>query len=117
MTATLDDLFAMVPDVRCKGLCTDACTVIGMGTAERERVDAVGGKVNDLDRVAEITSPVCPSLTVGRCSIYADRPLICRLYGAAEGLECPHGCRPASGKLMSRRNAQVLLALARTVDR
>jgi Fe-S-cluster containining protein len=29
-----------------------------------------------------------------RCTVYEARPLICRVYGAAEGLRCPHGCTP-----------------------
>ena len=27
-----------------------------------------------------------------RCSIYAARPLICRVFGTAKNLSCPHGC-------------------------
>jgi Fe-S-cluster containining protein len=29
-----------------------------------------------------------------RCAVYENRPMICRFYGAAEGLECEHGCKP-----------------------
>lgn len=37
----------------------------------------------------------CPYLQLRRCSIYAQRPLICRVFGTAEGLPCRHGCKPS----------------------
>jgi hypothetical protein len=36
----------------------------------------------------------CPALVDGRCSVYEDRPTVCRLWGATESMPCPHGCRP-----------------------
>lgn len=36
--------------------------------------------------------PSCGALKDNKCSIYTARPAICRLYGVAEGLECPFGC-------------------------
>lgn len=36
----------------------------------------------------------CGLLKKGRCSIYANRPLICRLFGVAKELPCPFGCKP-----------------------
>ena len=57
--------------------------------------DAFGG----LFLGSEIGEP-CALLVLGRCSVYDQRPLICRAFGAAEGLRCPHGCCPA--ELISR---------------
>lgn len=38
----------------------------------------------------------CPMLDEARglCSIYEQRPLICRLFGLVEGMRCPYGCIP-----------------------
>jgi Fe-S-cluster containining protein len=36
----------------------------------------------------------CPALIDGRCSVYDDRPTICRLWGATQSMRCPHGCTP-----------------------
>jgi hypothetical protein len=36
----------------------------------------------------------CPLLRQGRCTVYAVRPLICRLWGVVESMPCPWGCRP-----------------------
>lgn len=33
----------------------------------------------------------------GRCSVHAIRSIICRLWGPAASMPCPHGCAPDSG--------------------
>lgn len=36
----------------------------------------------------------CPVLSDGLCSAHPARPMLCRLWGVVEGMECPHGCLP-----------------------
>jgi len=36
----------------------------------------------------------CPALVNGLCSVYAVRPLICRLWGVVREMACPFGCKP-----------------------
>ena len=43
----------------------------------------------------------------GRCSVYSIRPLICRIWGAAEGIPCVFGCQPE--RLLSKEEADVLM--------
>ena len=50
----------------------------------------------------------------GSCEIYPVRPVICRLYGVAEGLECPFVKAPVK---LSRKRAYELLGLLRQIDR
>ena len=38
-----------------------------------------------------IHSLKCPFATDTGCSCYEYRPIICRIFGAAEGMECPRG--------------------------
>jgi Fe-S-cluster containining protein len=40
---------------------------------------------------------MCDKLTLTkRCSIYEDRPAICRVYGLLRKvMRCPHGCVPS----------------------
>jgi Fe-S-cluster containining protein len=52
----------------------------------------------------------CPALRDGRCSVYADRPTICRLWGATKSMPCPHGCTPQNA--LSQQESFELLALA-----
>lgn len=46
----------------------------------------------------------------GACSVYVDRPLICRLWGVVETMPCPFGCRPE--RWLSEQEALELAALA-----
>ena len=50
----------------------------------------------------------------GSCEIYPVRPVICRLYGVAEGLECPFVKAPV---LLNREQARRLLRLLEQIDR
>jgi len=40
----------------------------------------------------------CPYINGrGRCDVYEDRPIMCRIFGTApanQKLRCPHGCAP-----------------------
>lgn len=36
----------------------------------------------------------CPHLGDKSCQVYAERPLICRLFGTTPRLACPQGKRP-----------------------
>jgi hypothetical protein len=101
---TVQDVWAMVPSLKCKGLCTDSCGPIGMSKAEHELLEA---EMPNFPSTAEMTSDFldapnhyhCPLLVEGRCSAYAVRPLVCRLWGVEETMPCPHGCVPAGGHL------------------
>lgn len=52
----------------------------------------------------------CPALRDGRCSVYDDRPTICRLWGATTSMPCPHGCAPEDA--LTQSESFELLALA-----
>jgi len=112
--SSLREIYASVPATTCKGLCTDQCTVIPIAKVEREAIEKLTGRrVKTLPQVDNLVMRTaddgsCRYLRRGRCSIYQVRPLICRLYGAAVGLECQHGCRPVAG-LLSRDAAGDLI--------
>jgi Fe-S-cluster containining protein len=50
---------------------------------------------------------VCPLLKAGRCSVYAIRPMICRLYGVTDEMPCPHGCTPE--RMLTEHQAMELM--------
>lgn len=99
-------LYDALPDLDCKGLCWNSCGPIDMSTAERERIVELGVEIPVFTeersrRWANDERLYCPALSFnaneGRigCSIYEDRPMICRLWGMSEGdMSCPHGCVP-----------------------
>lgn len=105
-----------IPKVQCKGLCHESCTIAPAAKIEVKRVrEACGsspfnyhgvfGKIGKGD--GDVDIPSCKALKGGRCSIYRFRPTICRLYGAAEGLECEFGCVPE--RYLSRTEARAIL--------
>jgi hypothetical protein len=96
----LAEIYAEVPDPGCKGLCWEACTSVPVRPLELERLEEKSGrKLEGTMSIqgATLTGPLgspCPYLVLRRCTVYDVRPLICRVFGAAEGLPCPHGCAP-----------------------
>lgn len=77
--------------------------------------------VTEVDRIERFTGTTlpgwmfeegaqcCPLLEHDRCTVYRLRPVICRLWGAAESMPCPHGCVPDSGQLLSDDEALDLM--------
>lgn len=106
----LAELYDQVPTIRCKGSCHDACCFIDASVRERDVVErasgerlethdalAPGGAGPQFDRDGRPLARFrCSMLTNdGRCSVYEDRPMVCRLFGTVKtNMECHHGCRP-----------------------
>jgi hypothetical protein len=81
----LDSFYSQIPSFKCKPGCTDCCGPVPFSKEEWNRV-ADKRKATSID---------CPYANQG-CDIYANRPLICRMFGAGDHplLACPHGCGP-----------------------
>lgn len=100
--AELQALYDSLPPVQCRGVCVDSCTVIGASELEHAQLRARGVDLGPkmahrqlLELVTLGATPRCPALSpLGTCRVYDVRPLICRLFGAAQGLRCQHGCEP-----------------------
>jgi Fe-S-cluster containining protein len=105
VAAKLDALYAQLPQLDCQGLCADSCGPIPAGRSEGERMERVSGRRLEAPPVRTVidgTMEVCHECSMmddGRCSVYAIRPMICRLWGIAENLACPYGCIPDGGHL------------------
>lgn len=81
------DLYSKIPTFQCRIGCSDCCGPVPFSKWE-------WSKIQDKRKGTRLT---CPYVNNGKCDIYEDRPLICRLFGASEVemLTCPHGCGPA----------------------
>jgi uncharacterized protein len=86
-----------VPKFGCIPGCSDCCGPVMWNRWEIEQ----------LDFVKDVLSPKCPYSSPSGCEVYAHRPVVCRLFGAVEGMECPHGKRPA--KRLSREDTKKLI--------
>lgn len=49
---------------------------------------------SDAEHAAALAELSCPHLGANGCQVYAERPLICRLFGTTPRLACPNGKRP-----------------------
>jgi hypothetical protein len=93
--ARLEEIYARLPQIECKGLCHHECTYIALSDLEAERIT---------DKIKRL--PVFGSLEP--CELYDVRPLICRLYGLEESMVCPHGCVPS--KMLTEAEGNALLS-------
>ena len=82
-------VYRSLPNVNCKGLCAESCGPILYSEAEAKRMRERGVTPPTWDDTA-----TCTALKNNRCSIYENRPFICRLFGATKALRCKHGCAP-----------------------
>ena len=109
----LAEVYAQIPAVGCRGLCWRSCGPVDCGDRERERL-AEAGVVLPPAAEAVAAGSMCPALSpYGRCTVYAVRPAVCRLWGAAAAMPCPHGCRPAGGLLPDARARRLLAEASR----
>jgi len=111
----LEAIYSKIPTIECKGLCHQWCTIVPAAKIEIKRAKGrMGGKnpfnpASALQKIQAGTNkiPSCSALKDNKCSIYTARPAICRLYGAAEGLDCPFGCEPK--KKLSKQEAYAIV--------
>lgn len=119
----LRELYKQVPRVECKGLCQDACGPIDPPPLELEIMEKRAGKpLTTRMTGAEVRAAAVNGTLVGRrcgylspagaCTVYGDRPMICRIWGAVESMPCHHGCQPVGGRYLSDAEAYELLSRA-----
>lgn len=89
----LDQLYATLPQIKCKKKCQNVCGLIEMSSLEYQRIINRTGR--EMDYGNELT---CPLLDRGKglCKVHDIRPIICRLWGLIDDprMRCPHGCQP-----------------------
>lgn len=114
---TLEAVYAEIPDMAdCRGLCHDSCGPLVMTRRERqiaaEHGVAIPSGAEGMRLISADADWRCPALTdENRCAIYAQRSLICRLYGTVENMKCPHGCVPVGG-FLTKEQASLLIGRA-----
>lgn len=91
---TLRDIWDRIPKmVDCKGLCQTSCGPIPVTPLERRLIESRAGR--KMAAKQQGGAIACSMLTEeGLCSIYSTRPTVCRIWGAAVGVPCTHGCVP-----------------------
>ena len=86
----LDDLRERIPSFECVAGCHDCCGPVTASSEEMSRLPTRSDAVRD----AALAELGCPHLGEDGCTVYGERPLICRLFGTTMRLACPRGMRP-----------------------
>jgi uncharacterized protein len=112
---SLEAIYAEIPRLDCQQKCQGCCGPLLVPKIEHRRIEQAGkivtlaslahvelnsmwkwmGKENlaamqpDGNMSCQLLMPI-----TGRCTVYAIRPLICRIWGCIERMRCPHGCVP-----------------------
>lgn len=108
-----------IPTFKCREGCADCCGIVPFSEKEKAAATARMPLVRweEIPKFSGVWFPVetiathrCAFVKDGQCSIYEDRPMICRLFGAVDNklMKCPHGCRPR--RLISDAAARKMLA-------
>lgn len=89
-TDLIESLRDKIPTFRCIVGCHDCC---GPVTASSEEVARLPVKTAS-EHERALSELSCPYLGSSGCEVYAERPLICRLFGTSPRMPCPNGMRP-----------------------
>lgn len=111
-------IYKRIPNIQCQRKCHSFCCRVVLSEAEREYFENATGFGFDgankerifldlLDMANGKLSAECPYLKNRLCSVYKNRPAICRLWGVSEGLPCPHGCKPE--RILSDKEAHKII--------
>ena len=79
-----------IPSFVCKPGCHDCCGPVTTSSEEMARLPVK----SEAEHAAALADLSCPHLGEHGCLVYAERPLICRLFGTTPRLACQNGRRP-----------------------
>ncbi len=110
--AELERIYAQLPVMaNCRGLCAYSCSSLGQTSLEQRYVRERTGV--DLPLV-HAGPGMCPALTMlNRCSVYEARPIVCRLWGMTQKMECRYGCEPEGGLIPKEQAHEFMLRVWR----
>ena len=99
--AVLRSAYKKIPKFDCIEGCTDCCGIVVWTEMELERVK---------ERKFH-TDTDCPYIGPKGCTVYGQRPLVCRMFGAVDAplLECSHGRGPKK-KLSEEEGEKIMEA-------
>ena len=107
---TLESIYSEVPKIACAKRCQAHCSLVVPYACVPVEVKALASQ--PLPAIPAVDLLACTFLSGmgGNCTVYALRPLICRLWGVTQGMQCPHGCLPE--RLLTNHEARALLRRA-----
>ena len=94
----IQKLYDKIPSFHCKEGCTRCCE--NWVQCAREEDQRCGGFTYETDRCSKLVEGV-------GCSVYENRPFLCRLFASGESLPCPYGYGPETP--LTKEEAAALL--------
>ena len=79
-----------IPSFECVPGCHDCCGPVTTSSEEMARLP----RKTAAEQEAAMDELNCVHLCPNGCTVYEERPLICRLFGTTPTLPCPNGRRP-----------------------
>jgi uncharacterized protein len=86
----IDQLRLQIPSFACVPGCHDCCGPVTASSEELSRLPLKSAAEHD----AALAEYNCVHLGPQGCTVYEQRPLICRLFGTTATLPCPRGQGP-----------------------
>jgi hypothetical protein len=86
----IDQLRLQIPSFACVPGCHDCCGPVTASSEEMSRLPVKSAAEHD----AALAEYNCVHLGPQGCTVYDQRPLICRLFGTTPSLPCPRGQGP-----------------------
>jgi uncharacterized protein len=80
-----------IPTFECVKGCHDCCGPVTTSSEEMSRLPVK----TDAEHDAALSELNCVHLGPEGCTVYGERPLICRLFGTTPRMPCPNGRAPA----------------------
>ncbi|MEX1668539.1 YkgJ family cysteine cluster protein [Zhongshania guokunii] len=79
-----------IPSFECVSGCHDCCGPVTTSSEEMSRLPVK----TDAEHEAALGELSCVHLGPKGCTVYGERPLICRLFGTTPRMPCPNDRRP-----------------------
>ncbi len=92
--------YERIPSFTCKTGCTDCCGPVPF-------TDTEWALLTPEEQNRPFNGLTCKFVSAEGCTIYDRRPLMCRIFGTVEDLQCPHGCRPDT--LLTKMQGQTIV--------
>jgi Fe-S-cluster containining protein len=83
-------LRAQIPSFECVPGCHDCCGPVTTSSEEMSRLP----RKPEAEHEAALNELNCVHLGPKGCTVYGERPLICRLFGTTPKMACPNGRKP-----------------------
>lgn len=80
----------LIPSFDCVPGCHDCCGPVTTSAEEMARLP----RKTEADQQSAMEHLDCVHLGPQGCTVYEERPMICRLFGTTPRLPCPRGQRP-----------------------